>query len=1066
MDIRADCQEALSGGNDMLLALTQENESLKSQLDKALLLPKELESLHKKNRELNSKLLEANQKAENLQNRLKMSQQKTQEAESRQFTAENQIRQLSKDIERYSLEKMALETEIEKLKKNQNANRDTAEANNTELSKFFSSFSSVVGSPVSSFKQVIDSVNQIKEIAKKQAESNGKTKDLQKTIEKLESKVQKLREINQNILAENENLQNEHAQYQNELADFSNSVKSEINAKNDQNKNLQDQIEQLQAQLKQFSDDSTVQKSAHDEEVAQRDQEIAKLHDLLALRDSRIAELKERLALPEKQECEERSKLVDEIGRKEQEKAKLQNEIDDLHHTIADIEGKLKLSISQIKKFAKDKEKLRGKLQLSKDRIAELEKNIACLNLEKDSHFAQQNSTNLEIESLKMQLQAAEASHSQGASAFESQKQEIERLKKALALLEPMTAELRLTVENLTEEKTQLSLNAQKQDITIKQLEDNLSEANTKIENLEKKLKQKQEKESSITETLTSISSVISNNLIPLFQEPLKSRLTTVLNGTQGSPLQKCAAVFGELSNAFEQAAEPAREKVKEFENKMREADERKQLHESILSIAEGAMESFAYILRTGKKDEEAAAKIKENLNRSKDMIEFAASSIQNIEKVVRGNDLLDTQFVSMGFLVGGSFEDRRAAIQEIAVKGWDSRIAFDLLCLQMLVNQAQEKELQAMRTACDGINSEMGRVTEISGINDFEMVSEYIMKLKSKIKKLRSANKVLTEYLGDIESREQSIEARENLTEACDDLKLKLSEFDLKVKSLESKVEESEKEIARRDNRIASLESQLSKTHYSSTEEIQNLRSDVSQLEREIDEKNATIRTLTVQMSQTKSDAEAQITAAKRVCDENLSASNSRQEKLQQMIAQLKEKKKQTEKCLSQKMHEQQKAQQAEIDKLVLCQSELKQKLAETVQAMRQQSEENAALSKKLAENLAQSEERNRSMSCEITKLSTAKKTLEVQIEKLGGQHKRELQLINSQAAFKDLEVETKHQEEIAQLQAKLVAEKNNILMKVLEELGILDSIEDDIDEETAMHAIHKAISSRFGQM
>ncbi|EAY08900.1 hypothetical protein TVAG_464480 [Trichomonas vaginalis G3] len=1050
-----------SADSNMLFALTQENESLKSQLDKALELPKELEALHKKNRNLNSQLLEATQKSENLQNRLKLSQQKTQEAENRQFTAENQLKQIGKDLEKVTLEKCQLEQEIAKLKQNQESSKVNSDVSNAETNKFFSAFSGVIGTQVSSFKQAIDSVNSIKEIAKKQAEENGQTKDLQKTIEKLQKKLQKMKELNLNLISENEQLQNEHAEYQNELAEFSNSVKAKLSAAGDQNTELQQTIENLKNQIKQIKDENNNQQNLNDGIVEQKDQEIAKLKDLVAQRETRINELKERLSLPEKQECEERTKLVEEVSKKEQEKVKLQQEIDSLNQTISDLEGKLKLSIASIKKISKEKDRIRDKLNTSKNRVAELEKNVACLNLEKDSHFATQNSTNLELESLKMQLQAAEVSHTQGAAAFEAQRQETERFKKSLSLLEPLVADLRTQVSQLTDEKNKLALCLQKQDKAMKDLEDHLAESNNKNENLEKKLKKRQEKDQNFADTLTSISSVISNNLIPLFQEPLRSKLVAVLNGTPGSPLQKCAAVFSELSNQFEKAGEPAKEKVAEFERKMKEADERKSLYDTILSISEGAIEAFSYVLSSAKRDDETAAKCNQQLNRNKEVIEFAAKSIQNIENVVRGNDLLDTQFASMSFLVGGSFEDRRVALQDIAVKGWDSRMTFDLLCLQLLVNQTQEKEIQALRMSFENLQNEMSRMTDVSGVNDVENVADYIEKLKAKYRKARQMNKQLSQYLGDIESREESIEQRENLVEACEELKVQLSEFDQKVKNLQLKIDESEKEIAKKDSKISSLESQLSNSHVSSTEEIANLRKENADLEHEIDDKNATIRSLTVQLSQLKNDTEIQINTAKKASEDSQSSSQQKQEKLQQMIVSLKDKKKQVEKCLTQKLHGQQKQQQGEIDKLVACQNELKQKLAETVAAMRQQSDENANLSKKLAENLANSEEKNKSMMNDITKLTMMKKSLEVQIQSQMDQHKRELQLVNSQFAFKELEKETQHQEEIATLNAKYSSEKNSFIEKVLGELGILDQIEDDLDEETALQAIHNAVAA-----
>ena len=147
---------------DINITFKQENETLKNQLDKALLLDKELEELHIKYRKLNSDFIESNQKIENFQNRLKLSTSKCNEQEKLIIDYQNKFENLLKENKNLKEEIKIQNNNIIELKNNNNNFENLFNNNNLEKEHFFDQISTISSFKINSYAQSIDIFMQFK----------------------------------------------------------------------------------------------------------------------------------------------------------------------------------------------------------------------------------------------------------------------------------------------------------------------------------------------------------------------------------------------------------------------------------------------------------------------------------------------------------------------------------------------------------------------------------------------------------------------------------------------------------------------------------------------------------------------------------------------------------------------------------------------------------------------------------------------------------------------------------------------------------------------------------------
>lgn len=1047
---------------NVIATLQYENDSLKSQLNQALILPKELEQLHIKNRELTSQLLTSNSKIENLQNRLKLSQQKSADAENKQYQAENKLHACQQDLLNSNEEKKLLEDKLEKINQDLKNEVESRNSDFQECNKFFRTVSALCGSSVSTYDQVLDTLTMLNETSKKQNEQILKSKEYETKVQKLTKNNKRVKEEYKQVCIENERINGELDDLKKKMDDITKETKTHVNKSETQQKEFQVLIQQMRDERKKDSDSFGLEREKYEQRISDLQSEIDRLNEIINAKEKRIKDLKNRIDSPEHNGIDERNRLIEELSNKSHENEIMTTHLSEMTSNLATLEAKLKSSVNHIQKVRLSNEHLKQKNATLANRVSELETLSSQLQLGHDNISASLHNANIEVDSLKMQLQAAKASHSQDAAAFASQVHETEKARKAVDLIEPVADQLRKEIEILSDSKRKLLNLVRRQASLIAMFDSSSRELSAQLEESKRRLKYSNSKENSQLDACSQFSVLVAQHLIPEFNDPLRTRLSSVLTGTVGSQMQKCVAVFREIACSYAASQKPLKQKEEELCRINKEKESQLQSLNSQHSVIRAAIEGFAYLFRTKRADDHILGC---DSMRDHDLIDFATRQTQNLERILQQNDVLD-HFSSMNFLLGGSYEDRRAALQDIVAKGWDANSTFDLFCIQLLINTVQERELNILRNNVVSRQQEMEMLQDALGCSDLARATDDIKQLQEDLCKTKKRNKKLTTLLQELRSRENFISENHAIIQDYQNISKKLTEYEKTISNLNQEISSLNYTIEDRDKKLMRAQDQSEKTLAIAKEEAASLRNELNEAERSLDERNSQIRTLTIQNQQARTDHEIQIRGYKKQIEDLQLAAAQKQEKWQQQFAALREYSKEQKKQFLAKIKEQQKEVSDERTQYVNIQSDLQKKLKQTIDAMSFQLGEKDQLNKRLSEDLRLSEDRNKAMAADISKLTIAKKGLEVQLQSVKDQLEREIQLIQSQQTFREISSETKHQEEMCSLKAKCNGEKNQMLLRILEEFDVLKTFgEEDIDENSAMEMIVKVASDYKSQ-
>ena len=153
----------------------------------------------------------------------------------------------------------------------------------------------------------------------------------------------------------------------------------------------------------------------------------------------------------------------------------------------------------------------------------------------------------------------------------------------------------------------------------------------------------------------------------------------------------------------------------------------------------------------------------------------------------------------------------------------------------------------------------------------------------------------------------------------------------------------------------------------------------------------------------------------------------------------------------------------QEEMKRYSEAQNDLKAKLSESTDSMNRQLAEQKELTDRLTASLEASEKRNQKIQSEMTKLSIAKKSLEAQIKSINEQMQREVQIQNSQAQLRQMNAETRYQEELDRVKTSFANEKSELMTSVLADFDQLDQFDEDGVTEDTFKATMKQIAQTF---
>ncbi|KAK8899669.1 hypothetical protein M9Y10_001991 [Tritrichomonas musculus] len=383
--------------------------------------------------------------------------------------------------------------------------------------------------------------------------------------------------------------------------------------------------------------------------------------------------------------------------------------------------------------------------------------------------------------------------------------------------------------------------------------------------------------------------------------------------------------------------------------------------------------------------------------------------------------------------LYQGTYEKRTSALKQLIDEKISMQQLIDLFSAQVIVNILCDKEITELK---DQLNSSTLFIDEFHncfGNLQISDVSNKITSLKQKVKKLKKSNSNASDsYTAELE--EKCSQQKEKIHSLEENLRTVVNDATVLQNQLEIKTEQ-----------YKSLQNNYEQTQKESSNLYSKHMEELNKYESSLEKRNHDVKLLTSKLSKCTIECEEKTKALQKINDELVQNNATKEEKYQNTVLSLKD---QISKLQSQ-MSEKEQDKRSELLQLAKIQSELKAKLTESIKVMKEQLEENQILSDKLQESLINNENNTKAFQDEINKLTLSKKAIEMQLQSITEQSKREIDVLNSQFNFTALATKTKYQEEMNSLKTKLISDRNNMILTILEEFDELSNIDiDDLNE------------------
>lgn len=952
-------------------SLFLENQALKEQLERALKFASEIDNINSKNTDLLSQLQKSNLRADGLQHKLRIAQQKNKDLEEKNKEQNNLCQKLSRmsiDNEKVINEANSKIQHFEDTIKQLNNQISSV---SDEKSNFIKSFNQLFISNLSSLAQVFNFIENFKNASEKGqsgliVEKEKKISELNQKIEQIEEEKEHIQNIISSLKKKNSTLTkqikakslqyNTVKQELDELkSDFENQTQRfQALAKNSETE--KDQIQSLQNMINHIQVD--------------RKEEINRFQQMIEAKDSRIHELQERLTNPSQEEDKEYMKIIQELSSTKTEKNEIQQKLNTQLEANQKYKNKLILTAKKMQQYQKEKLVLEKKITdyIRIQKQSEIEVNKMKTQLFDVSE--QNKSLEQECDHLRSQLNAAAASHIEGKSAFNEKKQDSLRFQAALNKIEPILQKQETEISSLSIERKKFVNIIQMQTQILTLFDSYTRNQNEKMLQINSKLKNRSSD--------NSIFNIIESFLLPGLRADSRIKINSILINQNMNNLTKMELI------------------CKEILTNIQNNDNKLIFQTSLISEI------------TGKKYTKDS------------FIDFISSQMNS-----RLNSLPEKS------LFQGTYENRTAALKQLIDEKISMQQLIDLFSAQVIINILADNEITELK---DKLNSQTSFIDDFHktfGNQEIISVSSKISSLKQKVKKLKKSNSN-DDYTAELE-------------EECSKLKEKihLLENDLRTVVNDATVLQNQLDI--KTEQFSTLQNNYTKTQKESSNVYSKHMEELSKYESSLEKRNHEIQILNSKLSKCQIECEAKAKSLQKINDDLVQSNVAKEEKYKNAILSLKE---QISKLQS-KSEEKDQLKRAELIHLAKIQEDLKVKLTESIKIMKDQLEENRVLSDKLQESLIVNENNTKKFQDEINKLNLSKKAIEMQLQSITEQSKREIDVLNSQFNFKSLATKTKFQEEMNELKTKLVSERNNLILTILEEFDELNNIDiEDIND------------------
>ena len=1044
-----------------------ENENLKGQLSRALELTNELESLHVKNRNLNSQLLEANQRATNFQNRLQIAQQKNQECEAKMREMEDKFRTAWGDKD------MALSRAQEFERKTQEMNRkiesltDQNETISKELQRTYEIISMLSKRDVKSSSDAADALKRFgdesrgksPEPVQNEQRSEGVSEaDMRRVIEKVCKKNQKLKAT----------LAAMRRGHESQIAKEKSSTSQQLCELKTVQRECESHVQELEARIKDMAMEKEKIAQMNKELLVRLDQlkcdregDMERYKEAMEAKEKRILELKEILASPLRSTEEETETLMRELSLRKRECEDMKARLSESQDSVESLQKKLASAMRKVEELKRARKQLKKHYYSFQESQSELKSQIVTLTKEKDAVEGKLDEVSKDNESLKSQLKAALASHTEGESAWLAKCQELKQVQANVDSLEDFIDRQRKEIESLNQQKTQMVELLHKQNQLAVALESETAkqtgiakEKAAKVKQLEKENKQLLEKNKA-HEQGESVLTMFNDDVIPKLPESHRFATAQIVHDPKINVSQRVRKLFDYVISVCTNASTNASITTQELEQLRSSLASETEKRERSLVVMRNLYNAFANLYKEQKGMPQGCE--------DKELMEFLGAQSLKLDAALKETDAASPQYMTMDFLFNGSLEDRRQAIQRMAENGWDNSTTFDMFCAQALTNLAQAREIETLKKRIGDQSQQLDMVHESLGCSDSPDAHEYVELFTSRVKKLKSKNRRLRQYKEYMEELERKHRTVPELEQQIDELNQTIETLQGNLKALVSDATTLQRELDVKTQQVISLEQAHARLADDSSELQKKHLEEVCQFEKIIDERNRDVRDLTLKLNQLKADTEQQIESLQQTNQSLRHQMKEKVEKLKQKVALLQQRKKNAEQQFINKMKARDRQTQEEMKRYSEAQNDLKAKLSESTDSMNRQLAEQKELTDRLTASLEASEKRNQKIQSEMTKLSIAKKSLEAQIKSINEQMQREVQIQNSQAQLRQMNAETRYQEELDRVKTSFANEKSELMTSVLADFDQLDQFDEDGVTEDTFKATMKQIAQTF---
>jgi chromosome segregation ATPase len=779
------------------------------------------------------------------------------------------------------------------------------------------------------------------------------------------------------------------------------------------------------------------------------------LKQALENKEQRITELKTVLANPLRSEVPEIQSLMQDLSVKKREYDELESVLTETQANLAKYQKKLAGVAEKNEQLQARNTQLKKTLGTIQRKQGESAAALESGHRERDELRLKIEGILQENESLHAQLRAASASHDQGKTAWTSKCQELDQSRSAIASLEGVMEAQRKEIARWNSERQRLAELLERQGQITAHFETLADTESNRAKELEAKAKRLQRENRALQEGVTRVENgsaliaQVNEQLLPRLNDSLRSKLVRITQDHLTPTSERLKKTIDTLASLLNQVANSGDAHGLRKEQNA----EGKAAVDSLLTVISALFHAFQNQFR----DEKSIPGLENSDNA---FLEFLASKCVQLDSILKENDFMTPQFISMDFLFSGSIEDRRQILNQIRSAGWDIPATFDLFCAQILVNIAQRHEIDQLKQLFHDQALRIEQIQQALECEDFSSAQVVSEQIGEKIRSLRNRRRKLQAKLKARENYDGAHPSIAEYEKTLKSIEAKNSKLEADLKSLVNDATALQRELDAKSQQLVSLEKSHNSLIEESAEHQRKHLEEICDLEKVLDERNREIRDLTLNFNQLTSDSEQQIESLRKASKEIKERLVSRTAKYKRHVSLLEQRKKNLEQQLVARLRAQERQSQEDLDRATAAQNELRAQFDEQFRATKDQVQKNRELSDRLSTSLAETEKRNQQLTSEISRLTVAKKSLEVQLRAVEDRMKRETQILTSQAAMKAMNAETRFQEDINALKSRYAKEKSELIVSVLAEFDQLEQFEDEEITDAAFLTVMEQVA------